>query len=65
MVKATGLNGLMPLCAVAIVPPAVGLVQGVTVIFSTLLSTAPVQSEEQLLLANRLNQVVCVNAGAS
>ena len=65
LVNASGLNGMMPLCAVAIVPPAVGLVQGETVISSTLLARAPDQSEEQLTLAKRLNQVVWVNAAAS
>ena len=66
--KAAGLNGDVPLCAAAMVPPAVGLMHNdpsLTVTSNTLLSTAPVQSAEQSTLANRLNQVVTVNAPAS
>ena len=64
LVNAAGVNGLYPLCAAAMVPPAVGLIQLVTVISITLLATAPVQSAEQDTLAKRLNQVVTVNAPA-
>jgi hypothetical protein len=64
LVKAAGVNGLVPLCAAAIVPPEVGLIQLVTVISITLLIAAPVQSAEQDTLAKRLNQVVWVNAPA-
>ena len=64
LVNAAGVNGFVPLCADAIVPPEVGLVQFVTVISNTLLATAPVQSAEQLTLAKRLNHVVWVNEPA-
>ena len=43
LVKAEGSKGLLPLWAAAIVPPAEGFTQGVTVTSSTLLSAAPVQ----------------------
>ena len=62
LVNAAGVNGIMPLCAAAMVPPPVGLTQFVTVIASTLLSAAPVQSLLQDTLAKRLNHVVTVNA---
>ena len=65
LVNAAGLNGDIPLCAAAIVPPLVGLMQDVTVTSITLLAAAPVQSAEQVTLAKRLNQVVTVNAPAS
>ena len=65
LVKAAGLNGEVPLWAVAMVPPLVGLMQDVTVTSITLLAAAPVQSAEHDTLANRLNQVVTVNAPAS
>ena len=68
LVKAAGLNGEVPLCAAAMVPPAVGLMHdtaALTVTSNTLLAAAPVQSAEQSTLANRLNQVVTVNAPAS
>ena len=68
LVKAAGLNGDVPLCAAAMVPPAVGLIHdtaALTVTSTTLLSAAPVQSAEQLTLAKRLNQVVTVNTPAS
>jgi len=64
LVNAAGVNGLVPLCAAAMVPPEVGLEQLVTVTCNTLLATAPVKSAEQLTLAKRLNQVVWVNAPA-
>ena len=62
LVNAAGVNGLMPLCAVAMVPPMVGLIQFVTVIAMTLLSAAPDQAPLQDTLAKRLNHVVTVNA---
>ena len=68
LVNAAGLNGEVPFCAAAMVPPEVGLIHdtaALTVTSNTLLSAAPVQSAEQLTLANRLNQVVTVNAPAS
>ena len=68
LVKAVGLNGEVPLCAAAMVPPAVGLIHdtgALTVTSNTLLSAAPVQSAEHDTLDNRLNQVVTVNAPAS
>jgi hypothetical protein len=64
LVNAAGVNGLVPLCAAAMVPPEVGFTHAVTVISITLLATAPVQSLLQSTLANRLNQVVWVNAPA-
>jgi hypothetical protein len=65
LVNAAGLNGEVPLCDAAMVPPEVGLMQDVTVTSITLLAAAPVQSAEQVTLAKRLNQVVTVNAPAS
>ena len=64
LVNAAGVNGLVPLCAAAMVPAEVGLEQEIIVTCSTLLSTAPVQSLLQETLAKRLYQVVCVNAPA-
>ncbi len=60
LVNAAGVNGLVPFCALAIVPPDVALVQfgTFTVTAITLLDTALDQSAEQDTLAKRLNHVV-------
>jgi hypothetical protein len=64
LVKAAGSNGAVPLWAAAITPATVGFTH-CTVTSSTLLSTAPIQSAEQLTRAKRLYHVVTVIEPAS